>query len=108
MKKVTVKEAARSKVQKAVLSGKLIKTPCIKCGDSLSEGHHTDYSKPLEVLWLCRKHHMEMHNSLRGHGHQYVRMTLWLLPSHVSKLEKIKRKTRKSASEVIRQAVEAL
>jgi hypothetical protein len=41
--------------------GKLTKKPCEVCGSELVEMHHEDYSKPLEVRWLCRKHHLELH-----------------------------------------------
>jgi hypothetical protein len=30
--------------------------PCKVCGDK-AQAHHHDYSKPLEVEWLCQKHH---------------------------------------------------
>ena len=45
----------------AVKDGKVIKTPCFICGDINSEGHHPDYSRPLDVVWLCKKHHVEAH-----------------------------------------------
>lgn len=34
--------------------------PCEICGDK-AEAHHDDYDKPLEVRWLCFKHHREWH-----------------------------------------------
>ena len=37
--------------------------PCITCGLP-GERHHSDYTKPLEVIFLCRKHHSELHNKL--------------------------------------------
>lgn len=39
--------------------------PCIICGNVNSEAHHEDYDKPKEVIWYCRKHHMEHHGSIK-------------------------------------------
>lgn len=60
------KYAARKKLMHAVERGKIIKQPCTICGNQKSEAHHPDYSKPLDVVWLCRKHHVEEHNRLKG------------------------------------------
>ena len=56
-----VKRYAQSCVQNAIKSGKLIRLPCIICGNVKSHGHHPDYSKPLDVIWLCKRHHLEAH-----------------------------------------------
>jgi hypothetical protein len=55
------KRAAQVAVGNAVRDGKLVRQPCEVCGNPKSDGHHDDYSKPLEVRWLCRTHHMEHH-----------------------------------------------
>lgn len=52
---------ARKKLIRAVYAGKVIKSACIICGNKKSNGHHEDYSKPLEVIWLCHKHHQLKH-----------------------------------------------
>lgn len=58
---------ARGALNRAVLKGKLIRLPCQKCGSINNiEAHHTDYSKSLEVIWLCDKHHKELHIELRA------------------------------------------
>lgn len=46
----------------AVRDGRLTKKPCEVCGtEEKVEAHHEDYSKPLDVMWLCFKHHRERH-----------------------------------------------
>lgn len=55
------RHAARIAVANAVHRGDLIPQPCEKCGEPKTQAHHDDYSKPLEVRWLCRKHHDEHH-----------------------------------------------
>lgn len=56
---------ARSLFKDAVKSGSLKRGLCEICGDSKVDGHHGDYEKPLEVRWLCKKHHVEHHRKLR-------------------------------------------
>jgi hypothetical protein len=55
---------ARKKVYNALLTGRIFKLPCLICGEEKVFAHHEDYSKPLEVVWLCRKHHIEYHMGL--------------------------------------------
>jgi hypothetical protein len=47
---------AYAMVKAAKKKGTLIPESCSACG-AKAEAHHNDYSKPLEVVWLCRKHH---------------------------------------------------
>ncbi len=52
------KANARSYLHRYVKLGKITKGVCEVCGDDIVEAHHRDYSKPLEVQWLCVKHHL--------------------------------------------------
>jgi hypothetical protein len=55
------KYAARTAVGNAIRDGKLIRKPCEACGELKTQAHHDDYSKPLDVRWLCFKHHRQHH-----------------------------------------------
>ena len=59
------KRKAQTKVGNAIRDKKLFKQPCEKCGNEKVEAHHDDYSKPLDVRWLCKKHHVEHHMQMR-------------------------------------------
>lgn len=48
-------------VNVAVMRGELVRQPCIECGEVKVEAHHFDYYQPLDVVWLCRLHHVEVH-----------------------------------------------
>jgi hypothetical protein len=53
---------ARDQVRLAIMRGDLKKQPCEVCGTLTSlQAHHDDYDKPLEVRWLCRRHHEALH-----------------------------------------------
>lgn len=60
---------ARKMVNRAIYRKLLTRKPCEVCGifgvdakgTTLLEAHHDDYNKPLEVRWLCVKHHKEWH-----------------------------------------------
>lgn len=55
------KYKAHTAVSNALRDKRLFKSPCIKCGDDRSQAHHEDYSKPLEVIWLCKACHNAEH-----------------------------------------------
>jgi hypothetical protein len=56
-----LKTTAHYMISNAIRDKRLVRMPCEKCGNPKSEAHHDDYSKPLEVRWLCFKHHREHH-----------------------------------------------
>jgi hypothetical protein len=61
----TKQTRAYQAVQYALKRGRLIRSPCEICKTEPVEAHHDDYSKPLDVRWLCRQHHAIHHVTQR-------------------------------------------
>lgn len=57
----TIVQPAGVLARKAIRDGILIKRPCEVCGAAQVDAHHDDYSRPLDVRWLCRSHHLRHH-----------------------------------------------
>lgn len=58
------REAARKKLHQALISGLVMKWPACaapNCDSNSVEAHHPDYSKPLDVVWLCKGCHRKAH-----------------------------------------------
>jgi hypothetical protein len=56
-----LKRKAHILVGNALRSGSMKPMPCEVCGAEKAQAHHDDYSKPLDVRWLCTTHHAEWH-----------------------------------------------
>ena len=55
------KRAAHIACGNAIRDGRLTRQPCEVCGEAKAQAHHCDYSRPLDVRWLCTAHHAEWH-----------------------------------------------
>ena len=67
-KKKPHKTKAQGQLKYAVKTGAIVRSSCERCGSANTHGHHEDYSKPLEVVWLCPLHHAERHRELKAMG----------------------------------------
>lgn len=61
------KQRARANLAYHIKSGHIVRPEqCERCGTKgKPHGHHPDYTKPLEVMWLCRGCHADVHRELR-------------------------------------------
>lgn len=70
----TADDIAHNLVETAIQQGVIVPAPCEVCGKTGTmrdgrrdvQAHHDDYNKPLEVRWLCQKHHHEWHKRHRA------------------------------------------
>lgn len=56
---------AHGAVKVALRNGILKRGKCEVCGSLRVDAHHDDYTMPLIVRWLCRKHHRALHAAER-------------------------------------------
>jgi len=61
------KSKSHAKVAREIRKGNLFKKPCEKCEGLEVHAHHDDYSAPLNIRWLCAKHHSQWHKE-NGEG----------------------------------------
>ena len=59
------KVECRESTNRAIKAGILERQPCEVCGVDPADCHHADYGNPLNVVWLCKKHHAKEHVRLR-------------------------------------------
>lgn len=70
-------DKAREAVRRAVKDGVLLKPKaCSKCSDEPEvrklHGHHEDYTRPLDVIWLCVSCHVNLHFPNRVGKQRYI------------------------------------
>jgi hypothetical protein len=56
------RQIARDYARVYLRRGKIQRQSCLMCGGDQAEMHHEDYSKPLEIRWLCRPCHLAVHS----------------------------------------------
>lgn len=59
-RKYPERRKARETVKQALYKGILKKEPCVVCGVDKVQAHHPDYSKPIDIIWLCPSHHKQV------------------------------------------------
>lgn len=60
------KANARSYANEYLKRGKLKREPCQECKFEVTQFHHEDYDRPLEIKHLCRACHLELHRNKNG------------------------------------------
>ena len=59
-----IQHKCHNAVHQAIKKKKLTKNKCKVCGNPNSQAHHEDYTKPLDIIWLCSKHHYRKNRKL--------------------------------------------
>lgn len=95
---ISLRDACRLAVREALKAGTLVRAAhCSECNApdrkadgaprSTIHGHHDDYTKPLDVRWLCARCHMQVHAPAVSHGLRRSnvarRGAVWVEPRHI-------------------------
>lgn len=68
----TQAKQAHDAVRREIRRGRLKRGACEICGvmhgedGKIVDAHHEDYLLPLDVTWLCRQHHQQIHSIIRA------------------------------------------
>lgn len=55
---------AREYLNHKMKRGEIKRLPCLICNNRDTEGHHYDYEQMGKVLWLCKRHHNQLHSGV--------------------------------------------
>lgn len=58
------KSNARAYLRMYIKRGKVVIGVCEVCGEKDVQALQQDYSNPLDVIWLCKKHHNGFHKNI--------------------------------------------
>ena len=53
-------------LHRALRAGSIEPEPCFVCGSEETVAHHPSYDLPLDVVWLCQAHHVQLHVAHRA------------------------------------------
>lgn len=85
-------------IYEAIREGRMYKpNTCEECGAEVRlHAHHEDYSKPLDVIWLCTNCHKKRHPVKTRHNSEYckerIKSTLRLRETHDKRLKNISKR----------------
>ena len=51
----------RNAVARALKRNVIVPLNCFVCGSEETVAHHPSYDLPLDVVWLCQAHHVQLH-----------------------------------------------
>jgi hypothetical protein len=60
----TLEYFVEATVSAARKRGEVMARPCQVCGSEKAVAHHEDYTRPLDLTWLCRTHHQLRHSEI--------------------------------------------
>lgn len=63
-KKYPERYKAYKAVSNALMRNTITRKPCYACGNKKSQAHHEDYSKQLDIIWLCGPCHRAYHSKI--------------------------------------------
>ena len=55
------RKIARNAIGIRLRRGTMERGSCEICHEPNAQAHHHDYDRPLDVTWLCEKHHRQLH-----------------------------------------------
>lgn len=104
--------AAHAAVSAALKNGRLTKGACEQASAECRGrviAHHDDYARPLDVRWLCERHH-GLHHSQHGPGRNRAQIAIkfYVSQDKAERLRQLAEKERRTQTVLLEEAVDLL